>query len=82
MTNTTIHIEQTAHGYAVLMRLPDRSLRLTVAQEATAFVEGEMGRLPVIEHRIPADFPMDPREALDLLVDILSEEIEKEGGEG
>lgn len=82
MTNNTISIEQTVHGHAVILKIPDRRLRITVSQEHIQFVEGEMGRAPIIEHQIPADFPMDPMQAAAVLADILNEEIEKEGGEG
>jgi hypothetical protein len=74
-------IEETTHGHAVVLRLPDRKLRIAVAQELTTFVEGEMGRLPVIEHKIPAGFPTTPEAALACLADIVMEAVEKEGGE-
>ena len=79
--HTKLTIEETTHGHAVVLRLPDRMLRITVAQEITTFVDGEMGRLPRFEHKIPAGFPTSPEAALSCLADIVLEAVEKEGGE-
>lgn len=81
MTDIRITIEHTLHGQAVILRIPDRRLRIAMVQEEAEYVDGEMGRAPIIHHRIPEGFPLDPRAALLVMADILNEEIEKEGGE-